>query len=237
MTYNVRACVGTDGRLDPERIARVIAAEAPDVVAMQELDVGRRRSGQSDQPHLIAQDLNMHFHFHPAFEVEEERYGNAILSRYHVNIVHQGELPSLPQLKSEKRGALWIQIDVNGRSVQVINTHLGLNEPERHVQTAALLGEDWLKNSRCVSPRILCGDFNTRPRSAICRQFCGEHHSADFRLTEASHGATWPTLFPVFRLDHVFVSPDFKITSVYIPKTALTRRASDHYPVVVDLEL
>ena len=38
MTYNVHACVGTDGRLDVERIASVIRMYSPDIVALQELD-------------------------------------------------------------------------------------------------------------------------------------------------------------------------------------------------------
>jgi endonuclease/exonuclease/phosphatase family metal-dependent hydrolase len=42
MTYNVHRCVGTDRALDVERVAEVIAAENPDVVALQELDVLRR---------------------------------------------------------------------------------------------------------------------------------------------------------------------------------------------------
>ena len=41
MTYNVHSCVGIDGRLSPRRVARVIARYQPDVVALQEVDVGR----------------------------------------------------------------------------------------------------------------------------------------------------------------------------------------------------
>ena len=44
MTYNVHRCVGVDRKLDLERVADVIAASRPDVVALQELDVGRART-------------------------------------------------------------------------------------------------------------------------------------------------------------------------------------------------
>ncbi len=50
MTYNVHRCVGGDGVRSPLRIARVIAEYRPDVVALQELDVGRARTGGGDQP-------------------------------------------------------------------------------------------------------------------------------------------------------------------------------------------
>jgi hypothetical protein len=43
LTYNVHRCMGMDGKLSPERIARVIARHTPDVVALQEPDVGRER--------------------------------------------------------------------------------------------------------------------------------------------------------------------------------------------------
>jgi hypothetical protein len=45
MTYNVHRCVGADGRADPRRIAEVIAACQSDMVALEELDVGRRWGG------------------------------------------------------------------------------------------------------------------------------------------------------------------------------------------------
>ena len=44
MTYNVHRCVGVDRDLNVERVAAVIADARPDIVALQELDVGRMRS-------------------------------------------------------------------------------------------------------------------------------------------------------------------------------------------------
>ena len=80
MTYNVHGCVGVDKRLDVGRIAAVIAQNRPDIVALQELDVGRARSGRVDQAHEIAGRLGMRVHFNCAFRVEEEQYGDAILT-------------------------------------------------------------------------------------------------------------------------------------------------------------
>src|SRR5882724_6120294 len=45
VTYNVHRCVGNDRRLNVARVAQVLADLAPDIVALQELDVGRRRTG------------------------------------------------------------------------------------------------------------------------------------------------------------------------------------------------
>ena len=73
LTYNVHRCVGTDRRLDVGRVAEVIAAQSPDIVALQEVDVGRARTGGVDQAHRLAQRLGMAFHFNAALQVEEEQ--------------------------------------------------------------------------------------------------------------------------------------------------------------------
>ncbi|MGA2193495.1 MAG: endonuclease/exonuclease/phosphatase family protein [Nitrospirota bacterium] len=59
LTYNVHGCAGLDNEISPSRIAEVVAQYSPDVVALQELDTGRRRSGLVNQPEVIAGHLNM----------------------------------------------------------------------------------------------------------------------------------------------------------------------------------
>ena len=96
MTYNVHSCIGMDGKLSPERIARVITRYAPEIIALQELDVGTARSGCVDQARLIASYLEMAMQFHAPLHIEEERYGNAILSYFPMRLVKAGLLPGLP---------------------------------------------------------------------------------------------------------------------------------------------
>ena len=93
LTYNVHSCVGVDGKLASERIARVIARAKPDVVALQELDVGRKRTGGEDQAKRIADYLEMQYHFYPHIHAEDEKYGDAILSHLPLRIIKTGTLP------------------------------------------------------------------------------------------------------------------------------------------------
>src|SRR5687767_11053687 len=79
MTSNVHRCLGADGAISPARIAEVIVRYQPDVVALQELDVGRARTGHADQPEMIARAVQMRHEFFPAIEAAHERYGDAIL--------------------------------------------------------------------------------------------------------------------------------------------------------------
>src|SRR5438105_2282237 len=74
LTYNVHSCIGLDGHLSPERIARVIARHAPDIVALQEIDVERSRTGHLDQARAIADALEMSLAFHPTITVADERF-------------------------------------------------------------------------------------------------------------------------------------------------------------------
>ncbi|MFQ5444716.1 MAG: endonuclease/exonuclease/phosphatase family protein, partial [Nitrospinales bacterium] len=207
MTYNVHSCIGMDGKLSPDRIARVIAQYNPDIVALQELDVGRQRTGEVDQAHMIANNLEMEFHFHPALQLEEELYGDAILSRYPMSLKRAGPLPSLPHRpKLEKRGALWVTIDIEGREIQLFNTHLGLRKKERMLQAEALLGSQWLAHPDCRGPVVLCGDFNALPNSNICKRICENLKDAQTTLHNHRPQRTWFGHYPVGRIDHVFVS-------------------------------
>ena len=48
---------------------------------------------------------------------------------------------------------------------------------------------------------------------------------------------TFPSIWPLRRIDHVFVSPHFVVSAVKVPRDALLEVASDHLPVCVDLLL
>lgn len=236
MTYNVHSCIGNDGKNMPRRIAQIIAALHPDIVALQELDVGLSRTGGVDQAHLIACELDMFFHFHPSLHIQGGRYGNAILSRYPIRPVKAGALPS--RRKEPRRGALWVEVDIEGRSIQVINTHLGVTPVRRRTQSATLLGPDWLESPRCRPPVVLCGDMNATPGSYV-------HHSFSRKLADAQLSLpgnhrprrTWPSITPFLRLDHVFISRDILVRNVRVPRSIIAKMGSDHLPLLVEAQL
>ena len=234
MTYNVHACVGMDERLDVRRIARVISQSQADIVALQELDVRRARSGFRDQAEEIARLLEMQCHFHPAWALEEENYGDAILSRVPLELVRAGELPSKSD-RHEPRGAIWVEAQLEpGLNVQIINTHLSLYPAERYLQTEAL-ANDWVRPAKERGTTIVCGDFNAMPSSSsyrILNQVTRDVQKYGVR------GRTTPTYFspkPLARIDHIFVTDDVGIEDAHVIDTRLARVASDHLPLVADL--
>jgi len=215
----------------------VIASLKADIVCLQELDIGRTRSGQIDQAKLVAHELGMAFHFQPAIHVLEEQFGDAILTPHPCDLMRAGLLSGRGWLPGvEPRGALWVSVRLGSRTVQVINTHLGLLPAERSVQVSALLGPQWLSHPKCRDPVLLAGDLNAVPQGKSCRRLL-RRLGAPWRGAHAGIRATFPSNFPVARLDHIFASRDVKITEMEVVHTPLTRVASDHLPLIADFEL
>jgi endonuclease/exonuclease/phosphatase family metal-dependent hydrolase len=238
MTYNVHSCVGIDGRLSPQRIARVIARYQPDVVALQEVDVGRLRTGQVDQAQIIARYLQMHYHFNPTIRVEEELYGDCILSSLPIHLKKTGTLPILAGRDSlEPRGALWVTIELDGEEVEFVNTHLGLSARERLLQLRTILGEDWLGGHDGLGPVVLCGDFNASPQSRVWKLCSQRFRDVQVAASEQSPRRTWFGHYPIARIDHIFVSPEIEVTCVQVGDDYLARVASDHRPLFAELRI
>jgi endonuclease/exonuclease/phosphatase family metal-dependent hydrolase len=238
LTYNIHSGRGSDGRVDLGRIAAVVAAEEPDIVALQEVDVGRRRSGSVDQAHELAERLGMKANFQAALRVEEEQYGDAILTALPVIRIKADILPGygpLPNL--EARGAIWVEIQTPHGAVQVINTHLGLLPREQREQARELAGPKWLGCGARRDPILLVGDLNAVRGSQAYNALTTILADATKQTSPRRRIATFPARSPILRIDHVLVSRDIHVTDARVPGSVLARLASDHRPLVVDFEL
>ena len=239
MTYNVHSGIGLDGKLDLARISRVIAQAEPDVVALQELDLRRLRSGNDDQAQLIAGLLEMNYHFHPAMHMEEEQYGDAILTHLPMRTIKTGVLPGIvPGSKREPRGALWVSVNFNGKDVHIINTHLGLAASEQAMQVEELLGDAWLGQLlQGTEPVILCGDFNFHPRTRSYKRIAAQMSDVQVALQKHTPKNTFYSRFPFFRIDHIFINAKLDVISIQVPKSRTARSASDHLPLIAELKI
>lgn len=232
-TYNVHSCFGTDRRLDPARIAGVIAECGADVVALQEVDVARARSGGVDQAQAIAGHLGMISHFHPALHLKEERYGDALLTALPARLVKAGVLPS----HGEPRGALWVEIALAAARLQVFVTHLGLSRADRARQAETLLGPGWLGAEMAADARVvLAGDLNAVRRSACYRLLASRLGDVQM-LAGGVVKPTFPSRLPLLRLDHILVGDGIRVAAARVHDTPAARRASDHLPLYADLEI
>lgn len=231
MTYNVHSCVGTDGALSPARVAEVIARAAPDVVALQELDIGQARSASVHQPNWLAERLQMFAHFTPARCCNEGHYGNAILTRHPFSVLSEG---GLRRRRDEERAVQWLKVQMGGVEVSVLNTHLSIHFRDRLLQIEQLLGTEWLAKAERDVPLVICGDLNSSQFSPIYRRLRRDLVDAQ-RANRSRALPTWPSRLPFLRIDHLFTSPDIRVVRCEVLRDALSMVASDHLPLLAEL--
>jgi endonuclease/exonuclease/phosphatase family metal-dependent hydrolase len=230
MTYNVHSFIGTDRVYDPERIARVIEAAAPDIVALQEVDFGRGARSEPTAIERLAQRLNMRCHFTFTREGKRGPFGNAVLTLHPFHLIAEGMLPSR---RDEARAVQWLRVVAPGFEVQLMNTHLSISVRERAAQVRALLGAEWMVEALQGLPLVICGDFNSSPLSAVYRKLGRELR--DVQWGSPRRRATWPSRLPFWRIDHMFVSKDIAVTRAYVLDQGHCRAASDHLPLIAEL--
>ena len=227
MSYNVHSCVGTDGRLAPERVLAVLDELRADIIGLQE--VGSRSGGTGiDQFAHLAQATGMAAVEGPIPSGHRSgRYGNALLSRLPLL---ETRLLDLSQAGREPRGAIVARLDLGGgRRLRVVNSHLGLRAAERSRQVGRLL--EVLDETDDGGPTVFLGDFNEWvPYSWRLRRIRQ-------RFGRAPRPVTFPSTLPVLALDRIWFSPGLTVTRLAAHRSKLARRASDHLPVVADFRV
>jgi endonuclease/exonuclease/phosphatase family metal-dependent hydrolase len=235
MSWNVHGMRGRDDRVDPERVALVVEEARPDVAGLQEVGALAGPGALIDPAGTLARLTGLAH----AFGLTELRggypYGNCILSRFPISSARSYDL-SVPG--REKRGCLRADLDLGqGQAcLHIFNCHLGLDRRERRRQAAQLLSADILRDAALAYPLVLVGDFNAwSSRSAVPRWI--RRQLSDAAVVARSPRATFPSVFPVVRLDRAYVDTAVRVLGCKVHDSRLARLASDHLPVVVDVEL
>ncbi|HKO46235.1 MAG TPA: endonuclease/exonuclease/phosphatase family protein [Polyangiaceae bacterium] len=237
VSWNIHKGIGgADRRYRLERIVEVLQALAPDIAMLQEVAEDMPRSHFHDQPSALAEALEMkHLAFGPEHRFRMGGYGNAILSRWPLTDISRVDLTIGTR---KKRGALTARAHVHGpahehqRSLVLVNMHLGLAGSERGLQLERFLASHPFAHLQRRTPVILGGDLNDVWGSLGPRY-----------LQPAGFGRcgsllnTFPAYLPVRPLDGVFVRGDLESRGISVPKTKLAKQASDHLPLVADLNL
>jgi endonuclease/exonuclease/phosphatase family metal-dependent hydrolase len=233
VTYNVHSCVNRRGRACPDSILAAIKPLHPDVVALQEVDVGIPRTQFQNQPRLLAEGLKMEYAFHPMVHHPVGQYGLALLSKFDAYQISSGFLPLLPLGRFERRGLMHMTLDLPVGRIHIFNTHLSLFTLERRLQMKFLMEDQWLGSLGASDPVVFCGDLNAGPRSAVYRRLA--RRLTDVQSFYPPPKATYSSRRPVFRIDHLFISEHFKPLRTHVPRDETTRLASDHLPLCADL--
>ena len=154
-SYNIQAARLADG--DITQLAEDIVLLELDVVGIQEIDVGTKRSDGKNLAQQLATACGLeYFYFAPAMAYDGGEYGIAIISRY--PIAESGFENLSHSRNSENRVIAHARIDVDGFMFDFFNTHLSY---ESHTIRSAQLREVRL-GMLSGSASILTGDFNIR---------------------------------------------------------------------------
>lgn len=219
MTYNIKH--GELGGL--EAIAGVIKAEAPDLVALQEVDVDDARSGNVDQPHRLGQLVGMTSLFRTAIDLPGGgAYGVALLSRLPVLSSTRTPLTS----SGEQRIVAVVDVELRpGVTLAVAITHMDLQAGAREAQAREIRAQ---LDGRTLA--VLMGDTNAEPSEASMRTLAERYRDA-WATAGVGDGFTIPPGKPTRRIDYVWLGPEWAAPLEAHVSDARTQ--SDHLPVVV----
>jgi endonuclease/exonuclease/phosphatase family metal-dependent hydrolase len=230
LSYNIHHCEGVDGKLDLPRIAQVIRAAEPDLVALQEVDQKAQRSQSVDQPAELARLTNMHVVFEENIPLQGGSYGNAVLSRFPIRSHKNHKLPRLDN--SEQRGVLELEIELPrvNQPLLFLATHLD-HRPKNEERLASARQIVAITASQPNRPALLAGDLNDVPESPVLVEFYKQWKRANDALLP-----TIPVENPRRQIDYVLVRPESRWKVIDV-KVIDERKASDHRPIVATLEL
>jgi endonuclease/exonuclease/phosphatase family metal-dependent hydrolase len=224
-TYNVHTGVGVDHRYDPARIAQVLRELGADIIGLQEVDAGHRHGRHIDQWLYFAEATGLNAVRGTSLIDHRGRFGNAILTRFPVLGVRHIDL-SVPG--REPRGAIDVDLAVEGRVLRVIATHLGLNAAERRIQARRLV-ERLVAVAGGHDGLVIMGDLNEwRGRRGGIRML-------ERRLGRAPALRTFPSWLPLLRLDRIYAGGGAALSGATVHRTPLARVASDHLPLKASL--
>jgi endonuclease/exonuclease/phosphatase family metal-dependent hydrolase len=238
LTYNIHKCIGgLDRRYRPERIEAAIRHYEPDIVILQEVDEGARRSNRDRQVDLLAEGTGLrHGTWFPNVRVRGGgAYGNAILSRFPLVESRNIDL-TVPGKKrrSVLHASCRIPLSRGGRArtLHIFNLHLGLSGRERGRQLKRFLESHPFVGLHQKTPIVVGGDFND-----VWGTLGGLYLvPAGFQ----GHGRpqrTFPAYAPVRALDSIYVKGDVRIASMYRSHLGVAKQASDHLPLFAELEI
>jgi len=229
-TYNVHRCRGMDRRTVPGRIVDVLRVIDADVVALQEvIGAGPAGTGQAEE---IGAALGMGWVMTSVRHLRRHLFGNVVLSRF--PILHHSHY-DLSWRTCEARACQRADLDLgHGRMLHVYNVHLGTAVLERRYQAARLAS--YVHDHRVEGPKIILGDFNEWMRGLATKTLSSLFDSIDIR-GHLRRRRTYPGIFPVVHLDHIYYDGDVQVTGVELPRTRKALMASDHLPLVAGLRI
>ncbi|TDD31160.1 endonuclease/exonuclease/phosphatase [Actinomadura sp. KC06] len=226
LSYNVRSL-----RDDPAAVARVVRALAPDVVCLQEVPrfwtwrIQRRRLARACGLDIAA---------------GRRACGLAVLAAPHVRRVAREFHLLTPDPGLHRRGLAIAVLEIGGARFLAASTHLDLRDGPRLRHVHEVLAHLARARDRHRAPAVLAGDVNEEPGGPSWTLLT-DHFQDAYATAPSGDELTFSSRDPRRRIDAVFADREIEITACGVPTdeplTADYPRATDHRPLLADLEL
>lgn len=229
VTYNIHRSRGMDGRTLPQRAAGVLRSLNADVIALQEVvGAGPNDGGQAEE---IGAALGMGWVMASVRHLRGRQFGNVVLSRFPVS---QHVQYDLSWRTCEPRCCQRVDLTVDNRTLHLFNVHLGTAFRERRDQSERLA--TIVSDRRIQAPKIVLGDFNEWSRGLATASLSERLQAIDVSQ-HLRRKRTYPGIFPLLHLDHIYYEGRVEIVGVEIPRTRQSLIASDHLPFLAELKI
>ncbi len=227
MSTNVRYGWTDDYRFEPLAHVRYLRTRLPHLMGIQELNKGHTSGAYSDLFRLYQQALPAGQWF---YGDANYGFGNALLSQFKVLKSENRVFTAKDMLK---RSCLVNTVEIKGRPVTVLVTHLSHLAPPNLVREAQVKElVSWIQELK--TPWILIGDFNATPDSPEVQTLIQYAHSVFREQPEWLNTFSFPAVQPDRRIDYIFFSQDFLLKKMEILDNGGT---TDHRPVLAELML
>lgn len=237
LVFNIHAGKDAGAQRNLESVADLVRKVDPDVVLLQEVDRGTRRSGDVDQLKVLEEATQYSAVFGKSLDYDGGQYGIAGLSRTRISEDATESLPiQPPQARAggsyEPRAALTFTTSTPVGSIVALNTHLDASKDEHYrlQETAHILS--MITRLRSGDRQVVAGgDFNTEPGSTAYERLIAGGLRDAWKECGKGDGFTYPADNPVKRIDYLFMTSGLRCTHAEV----LDTRISDHRPLVVTL--
>ena len=221
LSYNIRHGEGMDGQIDLGRIAEVIGRQGPDLVALQEVDKGCKRTDGRDIAAELGALLNIEHRFARFMPYQGGDYGVAVLSRLPVVGTSVHRIPG----RVDEYCVLEVRVQVDGVATPVsfVSLHNDYRDESTRVSQVEAIHEALGNVER---PVILAGDFNAE-RTGPSLQYLADH-GWEF-LDKTGNSKTYPADDPKVEIDFFAIRG---VSTVSFEHEVVDERvASDHKPI------
>lgn len=225
VTYNIRAGLGLDGMRSIRRIAEVLAPLNPDIVCLQEVDQHVPRSWLSNQPKFLGTRLGMQSVFQRNIKLGPGGFGNCILVKPSLEHCRCHPLPG----SGEPRGLLEVIAPVDGHKITIFCTHFSTEESIRAEQAERV--REIVQSVQ--GSKILCGDMNDARGSRTIAALLTDPVLMDAAAEMNAGDKGTLGVGTKRRIDFILPDLHFEVKNYQV----IDSEASDHKPVLVDLDL